>query len=707
MRSMALLSLTILLFSPEPSSAQWTRTAGPEGGRVCEMITTPTSVIVALEGGSMYRSTNSGGSWTLSDNGLGTVRGEYGGIVRVGGTLFAATSETGLYRSTNDGLSWATSNNGLTGGAIWVMAITSLADTLVIATNGSGMYRSTNSGALWTSSNAGMPPDTTFGALGTAGTTIFAGSDAGGGVFASTDAGRNWFRSSSGLTGDGHNVLCFATTGGAVVAGTRSGAYRTTDNGAHWVLCSSGLTNTAVPTLYAWGADLFAGTYGNNVYRSTNAGVDWTRTPGKLGNPNVRALTAVGSLLLAGTYGPGTIYRTSDLGTVWTAAGHGITCEGVSGLAVHAGKVFAVSYDGLMLSSDQGATWAPADTSFQSTSAYSVVSRGSDIFVGTPGKGTYRSTNGGLTWFGANTGLNGNARTVMSVAAEGGQLYAATQSGVFRSTNDGVLWVQATQGIPDSSIRRVAANSGVAFAGTYNSLYRSTNGGSSWIPATAGLPQYFQPEAFAVADSFMFVATYSGVYRTSDRGVSWTDASVGLPAAPDARSLFTYQLPLPEAKLLFAGLGKGGVYVSANRGLSWFDAGAGLAGGVEVLSLAGDPTRLYAGTYAHSLWSRPIVEMIVAVRAEDGVPEMFELLQNYPNPFNPLTVIGYRLPVVSDIRLVVFDLLGREVSVLAEGRRDAGAHEVEFDASGHPSGVYFYRLQAGGTVATKRLLLLR
>jgi photosystem II stability/assembly factor-like uncharacterized protein len=707
MRTMALLSLTILLFSPEPSSAQWTRTAGPEGGRVSEMITTPTSVIVALEGGSMYRSTNSGTSWTLADNGLGTVRGEYGGIVRVGGTLFAATSETGLYRSTNDGLSWVTSNNGLTGGAIWVTAITSLADTLVIATSGGVMYRSTNGGALWTISNAGMPPDTMFGALGTAGTTMFAGSDEGGGVFASTDGGRNWFRSSSGLAGQGQNVLCFASTGSTIIAGTRSGAYRSTDNGAHWALCSTGLTSTAVSTLFAWGADLFAGTYGNNVYRSTNAGVDWARTPGKLGNPNVRALTAVGSLLLAGTYGPGTVYRTSDLGTTWTAVGSGITCEGVPALAVHAGKIVAVSFDGLMLSSNQGAVWAPADTSFQSTSAYSVLSRGSDIFVGTTGKGIYRSTDGAATWFSAGTALNGNARTVWSMTSDGGTVYAGTSSGAYRSTNDGGAWVQATMGIPDSVIRRVFARDGTLLAGTFSSLHRSTDAGSNWTPSTVGLPQYFQPEAFAVADSFMFVATYSGVYRTSDRGVSWTDASVGLPSAPDVRSLFTYQLPLPEAKLLFAGLGNGGVYVSANRGLSWFDAGAGLAGGVEVLSLAGDPTRLYAGTYAHSLWSRPIAEMIVAVRAENGMPEKFELLQNYPNPFNPLTVIGYRLPVVSDIRLVVFDLLGREVSVLAEGRMDAGAHEVEFDASALPSGVYFYRLQAGGTVATKRLLLLR
>ena len=88
-------------------------------------------------------------------------------------------------------------------------------------------------------------------------------------------------------------------------------------------------------------------------------------------------------------------------------------------------------------------------------------------------------------------------------------------------------------------------------------------------------------------------------------------------------------------------------------------------------------------------------------------PTAFALAQNYPNPFNPTTVVRYQLPVVSDVKLVVYELLGREVIVLVNERRDAGSYEVKFDGAGLASGVYLYRLQAGDFVLTRKLLLLR
>jgi hypothetical protein len=83
------------------------------------------------------------------------------------------------------------------------------------------------------------------------------------------------------------------------------------------------------------------------------------------------------------------------------------------------------------------------------------------------------------------------------------------------------------------------------------------------------------------------------------------------------------------------------------------------------------------------------------------------LSQNYPNPFNPSTTIKYELPKTSEVRLSVFDMLGREVSVLVNERRDAGVHEVRFIASNFSSGVYLYRIRAGEFVQTRKLLLLK
>jgi hypothetical protein len=88
-------------------------------------------------------------------------------------------------------------------------------------------------------------------------------------------------------------------------------------------------------------------------------------------------------------------------------------------------------------------------------------------------------------------------------------------------------------------------------------------------------------------------------------------------------------------------------------------------------------------------------------------PAIFRLYESFPNPFNPRTTIKYELPKSSMVRLSVFDLLGREVSVLVNEKKDAGLCEVTFDGSGLASGVYFYRIEAGSFVEVRKLLLLQ
>ncbi|MDI6804921.1 MAG: T9SS type A sorting domain-containing protein [Bacteroidota bacterium] len=92
---------------------------------------------------------------------------------------------------------------------------------------------------------------------------------------------------------------------------------------------------------------------------------------------------------------------------------------------------------------------------------------------------------------------------------------------------------------------------------------------------------------------------------------------------------------------------------------------------------------------------------------DEPVPQHFMLHQNYPNPFNPSTTIWYELPRASFVTFKVYNVLGQEVATLVNERREAGKHTVEFNAGGLPSGVYFYRLQAGSFTQTKKLLLLR
>ena len=92
---------------------------------------------------------------------------------------------------------------------------------------------------------------------------------------------------------------------------------------------------------------------------------------------------------------------------------------------------------------------------------------------------------------------------------------------------------------------------------------------------------------------------------------------------------------------------------------------------------------------------------------ETSLPSHFELSQNYPNPFNPQTVVHYRLPRDSIVRLEVFNLLGAEVATIVNGPQTVGSHSVVFDGSHLSSGVYFYTLTAGHFTQTRKMMLVK
>jgi hypothetical protein len=91
----------------------------------------------------------------------------------------------------------------------------------------------------------------------------------------------------------------------------------------------------------------------------------------------------------------------------------------------------------------------------------------------------------------------------------------------------------------------------------------------------------------------------------------------------------------------------------------------------------------------------------------DEVITKFSLEQNYPNPFNPSTTIQYQIPESGLVTLKIYDVLGREIITLVNEELSAGKHEADFDASGFNSGVYFYRLQAGSFIETKKMVLMK
>lgn len=100
-------------------------------------------------------------------------------------------------------------------------------------------------------------------------------------------------------------------------------------------------------------------------------------------------------------------------------------------------------------------------------------------------------------------------------------------------------------------------------------------------------------------------------------------------------------------------------------------------------------------------------EYSTVIELEAGAPTQFMLEQNYPNPFNPTTTITYILPVASDVRLEIFDMLGRKVATLLSEKQSAGTHTYTLNASGFSSGAYFYRISAGTFTQTKKMMLVK
>ena len=99
--------------------------------------------------------------------------------------------------------------------------------------------------------------------------------------------------------------------------------------------------------------------------------------------------------------------------------------------------------------------------------------------------------------------------------------------------------------------------------------------------------------------------------------------------------------------------------------------------------------------------------VVVGNRHTSNIPYAFTLEQNYPNPFNPSTIIKYSIPSESFTTLKVYDVLGNEVATLVNSEKPAGNYEVEFNAKGLSSGIYFYKLKSSGSVLVRKMMVVK
>ena len=167
---------------------------------------------------------------------------------------------------------------------------------------------------------------------------------------------------------------------------------------------------------------------------------------------------------------------------------------------------------------------------------------------------------------------------------------------------------------------------------------------------------------------------------------------------------------------ILAGTMSGHVYISRDNGDSWNDYSSGL-NTTQVRCIVLDENDFAMVGTANSGVYRSANSTVDVEDFYNPMITSFELFQNFPNPFNPSTTIKYSIPQSSQVVVKVFDILGNEITILVDENKPAGRYEVEFSAKGGsasggnayslPSGVYFYRIQAGSFIDTKKMILLK
>jgi photosystem II stability/assembly factor-like uncharacterized protein len=367
----------------------------------------------------------------------------------------------------------------------------------------------------------------------------------------------------------------------------------------------------------------------------------------------------------------GTILRTSDRGSTWT--NQQVTSKTLRGVsftdAIH-GTVVGDSGT-IFRTTNGGANWAPQSSgTTKSLSSVSFTDTMTGAAVGESGT-ILRTTDGGVTWMSQSSGTAAWLADVCFTDARIGTAVGDTV--ILRTTNGGTTWTcQANLGWDLRGVSFTNAMTGMVVGGvnltSSPDIIRTTDGGNSWSRIGEGQTGW----------NFMISAP---------NGVCFTDENVGTVVGSSGHGWL------------------GVIMHTTNGGTSWAEQ----APTTKVLSSVcftdeKNGTVVGAGGIILRTTNGGVTGVI---DKSNGIPLSFRLKQNYPNPFNPSTTIKFELPKSSIVKLRVFDILGRQVSVLVNERKDAGVHELKFDGSNLSSGVYFYRLQVGDFVQTKKLVILK
>ena len=680
----------------------------------------------------------SAAQWQKTNGPYGGARVEH--IISNGTNLFCSTYNN-IYLSTDNGINWKAVNSGLPD-ASGLRAFFCLGSNQgsVYAGTFVGIYGSNNNGGSWEVLNGNNELNTRITSLGFLDTIIFAGTQSteSSGIYRSTDNGISWARVDSFF----YNIYVdsFLPRNDTIFAGLNGGGLlRSTDQGQTWeLLDSAGISSSFIVGMLIKNNIIYVMT-SIGLYCSANTGVSWTRVS-EIGG--ILTFTAIGDYLLAGSDSGVGVLLSKDNGKTWTTMNNGIinsNAISVSSLASVNGRLFASTPDGLFISNDTAKSWSIVNLRTTETTVHSIVNNDDGTLYAGTESGFFRSTNKGKDWVAASTGLS--SFIVYCVTMQDSNLFAGTANGILRSSNKGTAWSASSDGLNTNVIRSITVHGSDMFAAGNNALYKSTDSGENWTPLNIGFTP-IKTSSIIIDKQNIFAGAVNGIFRSTDYGLNWEQANTGLT------DQYITSLLSVDGKL-FAGTYLHGVFCSTNNGDKWSsvpflssqavhslaefnnlflfvgtDYGtkiyslkdsslitgfqSGMPSTISIYSLALQDSILYAGAYENGIWSCPVAGLLTGIEKDfSNYPAEFQLYQNYPNPFNPITTIEFQVPRAENVSLRVFDIIGREVKTLINEEKSLGTYKIRFNGKNLPSGVYFYRLEAGNFASTKKLILMK
>lgn len=344
---------------------------------------------------------------------------------------------------------------------------------------------------------------------------------------------------------------------------------------------------------------------------------------------------------------------------------------------------------------------------------------GSDLKIGH----TYliKTTNGGMNWIRLNSP---NSFRIFDMAVLNQDTIWVTDEsgfngGIFRTTNGGTNWIIQQQ--PGSSIEKIYMyNRNIGFASSTSRLYKTTNSGLNWdlIPGQNAFRDIY------FIDSLNGWKSYDSMKITTDGGFTWKPQLIKSPGIPLFSTIATFS-KISNDTIWATGLVyefpnlqvRSVIHRTTNGGRDWYFQIPDTSIRVGVFRTNfintitgwnyGNSSGLYTNTGGDSIFN-PITSINEFSIIEN--PSFYKLFQNFPNPFNPKTKISFELQKAGNVKLTVYDIQGKNIAVLVNGKKQTGNYEVEFDGSNLSSGVYFYRLEISGKENysdTKRMVLLK